>query len=423
MKLFSKKLFTSALAVLMVLAMLTACATNDTGSEMTDNSTDTNVASTDNTDTASDVSADTSEVETVGGKILFLSSNSSGAVYDFNLAFLDMWTEALGYTYEVVYGDGSNDPAGNLQAVKNAMTNDVVGLIAMQDGGISNILDEYPELYVAGLATDMASVYSAEGASASAATNDKFLGTVAGGYASGVDIGNMYFEQIVEKGYKKVAVAMFPGFAYPQYTIADQVIREKIAEYNKSADEPIEITGEEGTVLMFRPMDESFFNEPENQDLDVIIGLCAGQQFIYPALVSAIGNGLADPETKLLTAGFLNEQMQIDDVGTGIVQSLFLPNYEEIFFPLAMLDNAIQGKQYADFEQSEVLDGVYIRILSDEIMTTIEENSPIPNADMSKASVTLEVGKQFLTRYNPDATYAELRAFMLSDAFSEKAYE
>ncbi len=429
MKFLGKKMLTNALAILLVLAMVTACGAKDTTKDTKDSDTQTSDASTDNKDTSTDDKdtseevTDTSSEEAVGGKILFLASSASGALYDFNIAFLDMWTEELGYTYEIVYGDGSNDPAGNLQAVKNAMTNDVVGLIAMQDGGISNILDEYPDLYVVGLATDMASVYGPEGASASAATNEKFLGTVAGGYASGVDIGNMYFDEVVRKGYKKIAVAMFPGFAYPQYTIADQTIRARVEEYNKTADEPIEITGEEGTVLMFKPMDESFFNEPVNQDLDVIIGLCAGQQFIYPALVSAIGNGLADPDTKLLTAGFQNEQTLIDDVGTGVVQTLYVPNYEEIFFPLAMLDNAIQGKLYPDFEQSEVLDGVYITISSDEIMTTIEDNSPIPNADLSKLSVTVEKGKQFLRRFNPDATYAELKEFMLSDAFSEKAYE
>jgi len=422
MKLVGKKIWTSALALLVAVVMLTACGTSNTSNDSKDNGSDKVV------DKAADKEADNSEDTSAnanadGGKILLLTSSSSGAIYDFNLAYMDMWTKELGYTYEVVYGDGSNDPAGNLQAVKNAMTKDVVGLIVMQDGGISNILDEFPDLYVVGIASDMASVYGAEGASASAATNERFLGTVAGGYAKGVDIGEMYFEKVIEKGYKKIAIAMFPGFAYPQYTIADETIRSEVSKYNETADEPITIVGDEGTVLMFKPMDESFFNEPENQDLDAIIGLCAGQQFIYPTLVSAIGNGLANPETKLLTSGFQNDQTLIDDVGTGIVQALYLPNYEEIFFPIAMLDNAIQGKQYADFTQSEVLDGVYVRITSDEIMKNIEENSPFLDADMSKLSVSLEVGKQFLTRYNPDATYAELREFMLSDAFSEKAYE
>ena len=88
-----------------------------------------------------------------------------------------------------------------------------------------------------------------------------------------------------------------------------------------------------------------------------------------------------------------------------------------------MLDNAIQGKQYSDFTKSEVLDGVYVHIASDEIMTNIENNSPMLDADMSKASVSVDEGKEYLTRYNPDATYADLKEFILSDAFSEKAYE
>lgn len=396
MKLVGKNLFSKVLTVLLILSLFTACGTNE---------------------------EPVAETEYVGGKILFLSANQSGPVYDFNLAFLDMWTQELGYSYEVIYGDSSNDPAGNLQAVKNAMTDDVVGLIAMQDGGIVNILDEYPNLHVVGLASDMASVYAEGGASAAAATNEKFLGTVAGGYSSGVDIGKMYVDMVVEKGYKKVAVAMFPGFAFPQYAIADQTIRTEIAKYNETAAEPIEITGDSGTVLMFRPLDEAFFNETENQDLDVIIGLCAGQQFIYPTLASAISNGNANPETKLLTSGFQNDPTLLEDVGNGIVQALFLPNYEEIFFGMAMLDNAIQGNQYADFTKSEVIDGVYVRITSSDIMDNIVENSPIADADLSKLSVTLEVGKQYLTRYNADATYADLKAFLLSDAFSEKAYE
>jgi hypothetical protein len=401
-----KKLFTGILTMLLIVATLTACA-KSAPKETTDT-------------TKTDKTKDT--VETIGGKIILLTSSSSGPVYDFNLAAMDMWSKELGYTYDVVYGDGSNDPAGNLTAVKNAMTNDVVGLIAMQDGGIADIMAEYPDLYVVGLASDMYSVYGAEGASASAATNEKFLGSVAGGYANGADIGHMYVEQVIDKGYKKIAIAMFPSFAFPQYGIADQTIREEITAYNKTASEPIEIVGE-STVLMFSLLDDTFFNEPENSDLDAIIGLCAGQQFIYPTLINAIGNGIANPETKLITAGFEGDQTLVDDIGTGIVQTLFLPNYEELFYAIAMLDNAIQGNMFADYTQSEVLDGVYVRMTSDEIVTNIENNSPILSTDMSKLSVSLEVGKQYLTRYNPDATYAEFREFMLSDAFSEKAYE
>ncbi len=409
MKKTVKKVLASALTATFALTTLASCG----GTEPAAGAGTTEPAA----------NAEAPAAETKGGKILFMVSSASGAIYDFNLAYMDMWTKELGYTYEIIYGDGSNDPAGNLAAVKKAMTPDVVGLIAGQDGGISNILDEYPELFVVGYASDMASVYSEGGASASALTNPNFLGTIAGGYASGVDTGKMFAQEIIDKGYTKVAIAMFPGFAFPQYTIADQTIRAEIETYNATATAPIEITGTEATTLMFKPLDDTFFNEPENQDLDAVIGLCAGQSFIYPTLANAIGNGIADPDTKLLTVGFDNDPTLVADVGTGIVQALFCPNYENLFYSIAMIDNAIQGKQYEDFTQPEVLDGVYVRITSDEVMTNVENNSPLLNADMSKIAASMEVCKEYLTRYNPDATYADLKAFMASDIFSEKAYE
>ena len=110
-------------------------------------------------------------------------------------------------------------------------------------------------------------------------------------------------------------------------------------------------------------------------------------------------------------------------MGTGIVQGLYLPNYEEMFFALVMLDNAIQGKQFADFEKSEVLDGAYVNITSDEVMTTVEEDSPLLSGDMSKLALSMEDGKQYFTRYNEDATYAQLVDLMNSDTFTEKGYE
>ena len=373
---------------------------------------------------SSDTSKDSGgEDAAKGGKLLLMSNVNSGAMYDFNIAFMDTWTQELGYTYEVIYGDSANDPAGNLNAVKNAMTDDVVGLIAMQDGGLVDIMTEYPELYVAGMGNDMLSVYGEGGANAAVADNDHFLGSVAGGYADGEDTGKMFAQAIIDAGYEKVAICMSPAFAYPQYEVADKTSRTEIEKYNETADNPIEIVGDEATVLMFKPLDDTFFNEPENQDLDAIVGLCGGQQFIYPPLSNAIANGTADPDTKLITLGLESSSDLVADVGTGIVQQLFVPNYEEIFFCMAMLDNAIQGKQYSDFTKSEVLDGVYVHIASDEIMTNIENNSPMLDADMSKASVSVDEGKEYLTRYNPDATYADLKEFILSDAFSEKAYE
>lgn len=416
----TKKVCAVVLAAILAIASLTACSKPATTETATEEATGT-VTEAAATAAPEATQPATEAVTYKGGKLLFLVNSSSGPIYDFSVAYMDMWTKELGYTYEIVYGDQANDPAGNLSAVKNAMTSDVVGLIMMQDGGVADIMAEYPELYVAGYANDMASVFSEGGASAAAATNPNFLGTVAPGYASGVDTGKMFAQAVIDGGYKKIAVAMFPSFAYPQYAVADKTIREEIATYNATATEPIEIVGDEATVLMFKPLDDTFFNEPQNQDLDAIVGFCAGQTFIYPTLANAIANGTSSADTKLLTVGLDGSDELVADVGTGIVQSLFLPNYEELFYALVMLDNAIQGKTYADFK-AEVIDGVYVRMTSDAIMTDIEENSPLLTADMTKLSTSIENGKQFFTRYNSEATYAQLKEFMLSDAFSEKAY-
>ena len=325
-----KKLMKKMAAVVMVLAMafcmLTACGT-ETGSNK---AAAPQKESGENAGEGNENAKKENDGDSRGGKILLLSNVSSGPLYDFHIAYLDIWMKELGYSYEVIYGDGANDPAGNLTAVKNAMTSDVVGLIAMQDGGIGDIMAEYPELYVVGEASDMVSVYGADGASAACAENERFLGTVAGGYADGNKIGEKMAEQIIEKGYRKVAICMSPAFAYPQYAIADKALRANIEKHNETAAEKIEIIDDEPTVLMFKPLDDTYFNEKQHQDLDCIVGFCSGQTFIYPVLINAIGNGQANENTKILTFGLEKDQGLVDDVGTGIVQGLYVPKYENI---------------------------------------------------------------------------------------------
>lgn len=120
-----------------------------------------------------------------GGTIMWLSNLSSGIQYEATRDYLTAICEKLGYKFTIVYGDMFNDAAGNLTAVSNGMTNDVVGLIASQDGGIAAIMEQYPELSVAGYATDMISVFAPGGANEAALKNEKFLGTICDGYQNG----------------------------------------------------------------------------------------------------------------------------------------------------------------------------------------------------------------------------------------------
>jgi hypothetical protein len=64
------------------------------------------------------------EAPAQGGTIIWLSNLTAGAQYDSAVAYLTELCNQLGYKFSVVYGDGFNDAAGNLQAVKNGMKKD-----------------------------------------------------------------------------------------------------------------------------------------------------------------------------------------------------------------------------------------------------------------------------------------------------------
>ena len=133
------------------------------------------------------------------------------------------------------------------------------------------------------------SVYSDGGASAACATNEKFLGTIVDGYADGTDAGKDYANAVINGGYKKVATVVFPAYAYPQITVQDATFRAEIAKYNETAadGDKIEVVGD-AKVLEFAPLDESWFMEGENSDLDAIIAMCAGISFVYPTMKMCI---------------------------------------------------------------------------------------------------------------------------------------
>lgn len=356
--------------------------------------------------------------ERVGGKILFLTNMTDGSQIDAYNAYMDMAFGNMGYSYEVVLADESNDPAANLQAVQNAMTNDVVGMIACVDGGLAEIMAEYPDLYVAGFTTDMSGVYGEGGTSAACLENDHFLGTVGDQYINGADMGQMYFDIVVEKGYKKVATITFPPFAYPNLTVADETFRALVEEYNETADEPIEVVGEV-EVLMFEPLSDAYFMESERQDLDAIIAPIAGCQFVYPTLKAAIEAGTISADTKLVTSGFESDESMLSDFGDdGVIQSVVIAGVESIIWPIVMLDNAIQGKLPADYTEPEQVDSAIFLIDSREDMDKVISSSLLYTGDAANAVADWSVIQTFLTTYNEDATYAELCDYLHSEALT-----
>lgn len=353
-----------------------------------------------------------------GGTIMWLSNLNSGPQYEAYVVLANMACEKLGYKFEVVYGDTMNDPAGNLSAVKNAMTDDVKALIVSQDGGIADIMAEYPELYVCGFATDLGSVYSPNPYADNSAVleSDKFLGCICDGFVHGEDSGQMYFDMVVEKGYKKVALMTFPNYAYPQQEIAVNKFKELVEEYNQTAADAdkIEVVGET-KILEFAPLDESWFMEEGNGDLDCIAGMLAGQMFIYPAMKSAMANGTCSADTKLVTGGFDNDEAMIADFGNdGTIQALMFAACENMIFPFVLIDNALTGNQYADLDTTIIDSEKYI-IDSAEDMENVLTKGFLGTADTANMQISWEEVEQLLTRNNPDATYADLVAKLHSE--------
>ena len=141
------------------------------------------------------------------GTILWLTSLTAGMSYDYSMAYANNFLPELGYDLKVVIADMTNDPNANLNAVRNAMTKDVVGLITSVDGGLLNIMEEYPDLFVIGYNTDLRMVYEEGNPTNAVQNSDKYLGTICEGHCDGAVMGQEMMDVVVEKGYTKVATA------------------------------------------------------------------------------------------------------------------------------------------------------------------------------------------------------------------------
>jgi len=397
-----KKAIALILALVMVFA-LCACG-NSAPAASNDNSGSTEAAP---------AAAEAPAAAADKGKILYLSNLTSGPAYDFYVGYLSMICSNLGYKFEVVYGDMFNDPAGNLAAVKNAYTSDVVGLIACEDGGLGSIMEEYPDLYVVGVLSDMDSVFGENPVNAAVLQNDHFLGNVSDGLVDPVEQARGYFDEVVARGYKKVSVMNFPVYAYPKQTAITANFLQMVEEYNATAAEPIEVVGEP-VVLQFSPLEDSYFMEKENQDLDAIVGICAGTTFIYPTMLAAKANGSINADMQLITGGFENDPDLLADCGDDkTIVYLSISTVESVLWPVAMLDAALSGTMYPDFTGPEIINPGLCVINSTEEFEAMANNSPIGlTVDINKAQVQWDDMKDLFISVNPDATYAGLCEFV-----------
>lgn len=325
----------------------------------------------------------------------------------------------MGYKFTIVYGDGFNDAAGNLTAVQNGMTNDVVGIIASQDGGIAAIMEQYPNVYVAGYNSDMTSVFSEGGANASVLSNDHFLGTICDGFADGANMGHQYFEVVKEKGWKKISAINFPGYAFPNQIAAVEAFKADLDTYNATAAEADQITlvGEPLT-LEFQPLADSYFLEDGMDDLDGIVAFCAGILFVYPTLVTAKMNGFARMDTQMITGGFDNNADIVADIGDvedgKTIGWICVAPAEDPAYALVLLDNAISGNQFPDFVMERVDSASYV-IDSTEDINNAMTKSLLGTGKVEYAQISVDDVLQLTVRFNPDATYQGLKDIFHSE--------
>jgi len=252
-------------------------------------------------------------------------------------------------------------------------------------------MEEYPELYVVGYSSDMNSVFTEGGENAVCLENDHFLGTIADGYINGEDTAQSYFDTVLEKGYKKVAVIDFPGFAYPNLAVASKHFVELVNGYNETAapEDQIQIMGDT-TTLMFTPVEESWFLENGHNELDAIIAACAGTSFVYPQMATAMANGICSPDTKLITGGFDTYPSIIDNVGDSegkVIVSIAFSPAEDPAYSMVLLDNAITGNQFDDFEVIRI-DGFEYTIDSDQDVELAMTKGMVGTSDPGTDGIT-----------------------------------
>ncbi len=334
----------------------------------------------------------------------------SGAGVTALKAFLGNLEKTLNveFAYTVL---STNDEALNITKVQEMISAGCEGIIITMDAGMDAILAECRDanVYLAGYLCDFDTSYRTNYDGVFG--NEYFLGAVGDGPCGdhttrGVDFFNSvieYNERNPENPIRHVAGTVFPAFAFPYSKVNFDQFVEAAEEYNKAnPDKAIEVDpfNEETDVLMFRPVDSTYFNKHPN--IDAIVAFNAGS-FVYPSMVSA---GVADT-MKLFAAGY-NDGDNAVFGSKGAYQQEMICATESIVYPLVLLLNKINGASYADQpESAERRDCSTIIINSDEDMAKFE-NSLYLNFDPADAFLSPEEVLNLTAYANPDATYADL---------------
>lgn len=390
----TKKIIALLLALTMVLA-LAACG---------------GAGSSAPADSGSSAPAASGAVQPKHAKIGVGLYQDSGAAVSGVKAYLASLESALNveFAYTVL---SSTDEALNITKVQELISAGCDGIIITMDAGMDAILAECRDagVYCAGYLCDFDSSYRTN--YAGVFENEFFLGAVGDGpCGENTNRGFVFFDSLIEYNerhpeapIRHVACTVFPKFAFPySWTNLDQ-FNQAAEEWNAAhPDQAIEVDpfNEETDVLMFRPLDSTYFNK--HPGIEAIIAFNAGS-FVYPTLVSAgVSNTI-----KLFAAGY-NDGDDAIFGSNGAYQQEMVCASESITYPLVLLLNKINGVSFPDQPaNAERRDCSTLIINSDEDLE-IFRHSIYLTFNAEDALLSPEDVLNLTAFGNPNATYAGL---------------
>jgi len=305
----------------------------------------------------------------------------------------------------------TTDEAANLTKIQELIAAGCEGIICTMDSSMDSILAECRDAYVflAGYLCDYDSSFRNN--YSGVFENEFFLGTVGdGGCGEDSTRGYEFFESVIEYNEKHpdapirhVAMTTFPTFAYPYHQLYVQQFVEKVEEYNAAnPDKAIEVDpfDSETDVLMFRPLDSTYFSK--HPGIDAIVSMNAGS-FVYPTMVSA---GVSDT-MKLFCAGY-NDGDDAVFGSKGAYQHEVVCAVESITYPLVLLLNKINGVSFPDQPAvAERRSCSSLIINSDEDLEKFKHSIYL-SFNVDDAFLTPEDVLNLTAFGNPNATYADL---------------
>ena len=103
--------------------------------------------------------------------------------------------------------------------------------------------------------------------------------------------------------------------------------------------------------------------------------------------------------------------------GDGTIGWLAVASPEPMAYCMALIDNALNGTQYADWTNARIDSSMYI-IDSPEDAAQVKEKSVNVTYDPKDLPISAEVLAQYITRINPEATYASLMELLQNPEYT-----